>query len=70
MKTIDFASWFLGFLSCALCVVVILVPHYEPDILVYKKAALPDHCQVGNKVIVTTPTPNEYYECEAHWVRR
>jgi hypothetical protein len=40
------------------------------DISVHKEARLPGTCQPGERVLMTTAPKAEYYECEAHWVRK
>lgn len=54
-----------GFLIGVLTMAITLSPH---DLRYESK--LPKTCQTTEKVIVTTPTPVEYYICESHWVRR
>ncbi len=54
-------SFILGFLL-ALGVVSPPELHWE--------ATLPRKCTTGEKVLVTTPTPVEYYVCESVWKRR
>jgi hypothetical protein len=41
-----------------------------PNFDVRKEMALPKHCYVGEKVIMTSAPKAEYYECEAGWVRK
>jgi hypothetical protein len=60
------AGFILGFWILS----AILVRFYIPSSDVMREATLPPNCLPGAKVLMTTAPKAEYYECEAHWVRK
>lgn len=61
-------SFGLGLGACITALVIGFL--VDVDIEAHKEAALPKHCRVGEKVLMTTAPHAELYECEANWVRK
>ena len=61
----------LGFMLGTLLTIVIISMAKSPRSL-RREAVLPLHCIAGEQVVLTTPTPIEFYTCEGepHWVKR
>jgi hypothetical protein len=67
-KEVFLSGLFLGILLAT--IVVVSVPMHETSPPLHLESTLPKNCTTGEKVIVTTPTPVEFYVCEAVWKRR
>jgi hypothetical protein len=60
------AGFMVGFIVGVLLVLWL----FAVDTDVKREAKLPDWCRPGERVLMTTAPKAEYYECEAHWVRK
>jgi hypothetical protein len=70
MNREDFLYYIVfGIGGVCVAVIVLLLP-IIPEPRPHREAALSESCHVGDKVIMTTAPKAEYYECEAHWVRK
>lgn len=69
MKSFDGSDMTGAVLLTAFVILFVLVA-LLPDRGFHNEATLPATCNQGQRVLVTTPVPVEYYVCEAHWVRR
>lgn len=66
----NFYDFAFGFCTGVILALVFLGIVLSVDTNPKREAALPQHCKVGQQILMTTAPQVELYVCESRWVRK